>query len=139
MPVEAMIGGSAAHIGNTWRLVLRTLLLGMFLVYVGWNFYWLTKLRLAPSIFQSLTGLPCPTTGGTRSLFALLRGELTESLRYNALCVPICLLFAVTLSQLLMQALRGKRLALRPWLVWIWIVILPLAWLIKLAGDSSYW
>jgi hypothetical protein len=124
---------------TVWRFVLRTAFAGLALIYFGWNLYWLVQLRLAPSLFQALTGLPCPTTGCTRSMLALLRGELSESLRYNALTVPICLLLAATCSQLLGQGLARKRLALSSWLVWVWAVILPLAWLLKLAGNPAYW
>jgi hypothetical protein len=34
-------------------------------------------------LFQRATRLPCPACGGTRSLLALLRLELVESLRWN--------------------------------------------------------
>ena len=122
-----------------WRFALRTLGASVLIVYLGWNLFWLVQLRVPPSLFQSLTGLPCPTTGCTRSMLALYRGEITESLRYNALTVPICLLLAATLSQLLSQLLARNRLAVSPWLVSLWAIILPLAWLLKLAGDPSYW
>ncbi|MBC7856052.1 MAG: DUF2752 domain-containing protein [Pirellulaceae bacterium] len=122
-----------------WRFVLRTLFIAMLAVYVGWNVYWLGQLRIAPSLFQSLTGLPCPTTGCTRSFFALCHGEWRESLRFNALLVPICALLIATVLQLIGQFVTWRRLSLSNVLVVLWGIVLPLAWVLKLAGDPRYW
>jgi hypothetical protein len=130
---------SLQSFAGLWRIALRATFLGVASVYVGWNLFWLAQLHVPPSLFQALTRLPCPTTGCTRSILALLRGELGESLRYNALAVPICLLLAATTSQLLGQALVRKRLALSSWMIWAWSILLPLAWLLKLAGNPGYW
>src|ERR1022692_3864522 len=46
----------------------RSTALGLFVVYCIWNAYWLLQWRLPPSLFSAITGLPCPTTGGTRSV-----------------------------------------------------------------------
>lgn len=127
------------HLQTLWRSVLRTLLVAMLAVYVGWNLFWLAQLRLAPSLFQTLTRLPCPTTGCTRSFFALCRGEWLESLRFNALLVPICVLIIVSLLQLAGQVVTRRRLSLSKVLVVLWGIILPLAWVLKLAGDPHYW
>jgi hypothetical protein len=122
-----------------WLTLLRAIFIFMLTIYVGWNLYWLGQLQIAPSLFQTLTGLPCPTTGCTRSFFAFCRGEILESLRFNALMVPICLLAAVSALILTLQVATRERLRLPNWLVALWGTILPLAWLLKLAGDPRYW
>lgn len=124
---------------SLWRSLLRTLFIAMLAVYVGWNVYWLAQLRIAPSLFQALTGLPCPTTGCTRSFFALCRGELLESLRFNTLLVPICALLVASVLQLAGQFVTRRRLSLSHVLVVLWGIVLPLAWVLKLAGDPRYW
>ena len=42
--------------------------------YAIWNLFWLAQAKVPPSIFTATTGLPCATTGGTRSVLALLAG-----------------------------------------------------------------
>jgi len=122
-----------------WRSALRTLFLATLTIYVGWNLYWLARLQVPPSLFQSLSGLPCPTTGCTRSVFALGRGEVLESLRFNALAIPICLLLVVSATQLAWQLAARQRMVLGRPLAVLWGVILPLAWIVKLLGDPAYW
>jgi uncharacterized membrane protein len=61
-----------------------------------------------------------------------LRGDLIESLRYNAMVIPLCTLLAVSLGQLGYQAFRQQRLRLATLLAWIWFTVLIAAWLAKL-------
>lgn len=129
----------AERIPAGWRWLLRIVAVSMLTVYVGWNLYWLSQYRLAPSLFQGLTGLPSPTTGGTRSFLALVRGEVRESLLFNAMTVPLCLLLAATVIPLGGQLARKQKVALAPAMVVIWAAILPLAWVLKLLGDPHYW
>jgi hypothetical protein len=80
------------------RKFLRVAAVVSFLAYCLWNVYWLAQGQIPPSIFRSATGLPAPTTGGTRAVIALCRGEALESLRYNAMAIPILLLFTLTIG-----------------------------------------
>jgi hypothetical protein len=52
-----------------------------------------SPLPTPPCLFHTLTGLPCPTCGGTRCLRALLAGDLVAALRWNPL---VALGFAAT-------------------------------------------
>ena len=83
----------------SWR-ILRWCAFFMFVYYVGWNLYFLAQGRLAPSILTGATGIPSPTTGGTRSLQALLRGDWLESLRCHPLTVPLIGWYALTVGLL---------------------------------------
>ena len=121
------------------RLLLRTTAAALAVVYVGWNAYWLAQAQIPPSLFKSLTGLPAPTTGGTRSLRQLLAGHWLESLRYNAMTVPICGLLVLTGGWLAGRGLRRRPPVLPNWIAWSWLLVLATAWLLKLTGDPRYW
>ena len=52
---------------------------------------------------------------------------------------PLLLLFLLTVAWPLRQWLRGRRLRLPPFLFHVWVVLLALAWLIKLCGSRAWW
>jgi hypothetical protein len=118
---------------------LRTTAAAAAVVYVLWNLFWLSYARVPPSLFLGLTGLPGPTTGGTRSLLCLLHGDWQTSLAYNAMTVPILGLFAFSVGLLVIQAIRRERLRLPSWTPWAWLGVLGVAWAIKLTGSPVYW
>lgn len=69
-------------------LLARAMLLGTAIYgLVAW---WGLPLIVCP--WKSLTGLPCPGCGMTRSTFALVQGRYRESLESNALTWVILLL-----------------------------------------------
>ena len=119
--------------------ILRGMAIGGFAVYLAWNVVWLFQGIVPPSLFQALTDQPSPTTGGTRSLQHLLAGDWSESLRYNAMTVPLILLLIASGFQLSRQLLRRQSLCLPVWLAWSWAALLMIAWTVKLCGDSGYW
>ncbi len=119
--------------------ILRGTAIGGFVVYLAWNFVWLFQGNVPPSLFQTLTGWPAPTTGGTRSFHYLLAGDWSESLRYNAMTIPVILLLAASGASLVAQWLGRRRLVLPTWLAWSWGVGLVIAWVAKLFGDPGYW
>ncbi|MFI5181027.1 MAG: DUF2752 domain-containing protein [Thermoanaerobaculia bacterium] len=47
---------------------------------------------LPPCLFREVTGLPCPTCGGTRAALALLSGDIAGALHANPLVVAALLL-----------------------------------------------
>jgi hypothetical protein len=94
-------GIEMAHWGS---FALRTLAIALFVVYIAWNVFWLSHAKVPPSLFQTLTGLPCPTTGGTRSLRQMCQRNWRESLRYNSMTLPIGLMFGLSVAYLAAQA-----------------------------------
>jgi len=121
------------------HFVLRTVAAAMLVVYGLWNLVWLAHFRVPPSLFLGLTGLPGPTTGGTRSLLCLLRGDWQDSLAYNAMTVPILGLFFFCVTCLALQLVRRQRLHLPNWVLWAWLGVLGMAWMVKLMGSPAYW
>lgn len=108
------------------------LALAMGITYALWNALWWTQFRFAPSLFEALTGLPCATTGMTRGLLALLRGEYRVSLDYNPFAVPLAVLFAGSLAGLAwVRCFRGRwRLPVQ--MLWAWMGLLGVAWIVQI-------
>ena len=71
---------------------------------------------------RTLTGVPCPLCGMTRSVVAAMHGHLFESLRFN----PAGFL-VVLLAVALLTGLRLDRVRIPPWIIvafvallWVW-------------------
>jgi len=126
-------------LGRLWRKSLALLAVTLLAVYLGWNIYWLAQGRLAPSLFVAITGLPCATTGCTRSLMAWGRGDWLQALRYNPLSLAFVVLLVASGCQIALQLFRRKRLALHQSLAWGWGVNLTVGWIYKLLSDPAYW
>lgn len=110
-----------------------------FATYLAWNITWLASGRIPPSVLRTLLGLPCPTTGCTRSLVSLLHGNLHASLLWNPFTVPILILLGVSLQMLFLAALRKKELVLPKWVGTAWWSVLLMAWLSKFLLGRAYW
>jgi hypothetical protein len=119
-----------------WHTALRFMAAGTLAVYVVWQILWLSHGRVPPALFLAATGLPAPTTGGTRSLLCLLRGDGWGSLHHNAMTVPIVLLTVVSLGSVVSQLLRRRRVCLPRSVGITWFAVLALAWLIKLVQEA---
>lgn len=127
------------HPASLMRRWVQSFSLGAFAFYLLWNGWWIAKWKIPPSIFKSLTGLPCPTTGGTRSMLALCRGDWLQSLLWNPLTLVYLLLLAYSLGSLCRQLLHRERLALRPSVAWMWCASLAVGWVAKFAIGPRYW
>jgi len=118
---------------------LRALAVAMTVVYVAWNLLWLATGQAPPSLMLTLTGFPAPTTGMTRSLLCLGRGDVAQSLLWNLMTVPVGGLFLVSLAMLAWQACRGQRVRLPRWNARLWGLLLVIAWILKFALGPAYW
>ena len=124
---------------DLWHSLLRYAAILCATFYGLWNLAFLIQAKIPPSILTGLTGLPSPTTGGTRSMQLLWRGHFRESLQANLFAVPITLCFVFTLGLLVAQRMRHRKLSVPSWLVTTWGLLLLIAWLAKLIGDRTYW
>lgn len=106
--------------------------LGLLSVYLAWNGWFLVGGRVPPSLLTGLTGLPCPTTGGTRSFLALMHGDVARSLYFNPMTVPILALLVAT-------AVTVCRRREGQWLGRAWIAVLLVAWALKLVSPAATW
>ena len=107
--------------------------------YIAWDLFFLVQGKVPRSIFKSLTGLPCPTSGGWRSFRALLRGDLAGSFLYNPFTAVFLLLMLASGVCIVRCLLRKKPILLPPWLAAGWFVSLALAWVAKFLIGPAYW
>jgi hypothetical protein len=110
-----------------------------FEAYLAWNIAWLASGRIPPSALRALFGLPCPTTGCTRSFLSLIHGNLQASLLWNPFTIPILILLATSLGILFAAALRKKDLLLPRWVGTAWLTVLLAAWFAKFVLGRAYW
>ena len=82
---------------------------------------------LPPCILRTLTGYRCPSCGMTHSVNALLRGDVTESLRQNAI-IPAAVLLAVWKYAAMWAAALGSKKRLFPHgkLFWLFMLVAAL-------------
>jgi hypothetical protein len=100
------------------------------------------QLGLPPCNFRILTGLPCPSCGMTTSFALLVRGDLENSLRANAVGTLLAVFCVVLIPWGLACAVSGRTLfvvSLERTVMWIvigflvlmlirWGIVLCLGW-----------
>ena len=120
-------------------LVLKTVALCVFAGYLVWNAFWLWQGRVPDSIWRYVTGLPCATTGCTRSLMALWEGRYGEAFLFNPMLLVYVFLIVASAWSLGQQVLSGRRCVLPKVLAAGWLVALALGWVLKFVLGSAYW
>ena len=117
---------------HIWYRALRCLAVAMISVYGVWQIYWLGMGQSPPALFLAVTGLPAPTTGGTRSIGCLLRGDWNGSLHHNAMTIPMTLMAIGCAAWIMVLASRRRQVCLPRGVGLAWVVLLAVAWSIKL-------
>ncbi len=125
---------------QTWVvLFLKSTGILAFICYLFWNALWLSQGRLPPCIWSSLTRLPCPSSGVTRSVESLLCGDYKDFFLFNPFTVLFAVLFAFSVYRLV-ESWRAKReLMLPSSLGRLWLVTLVGGWICKLLIGPQYW
>ena len=110
-----------------------------FAGYCCWNGFWLLRGRLPPSIWTFATGLPCPSTGLTRSLKALAAGDGVGFFLYNPFTTAFVLLSALSAYKLAAAWRAHRPLLLPPGFGWLWLGTLAASWIAKFLIGPAYW
>jgi hypothetical protein len=118
---------------------IRAIALSAFAAYLAWNASWLFHGHVPPSILAYYSGLPCPTTGMTRSVISLWRGDIRNSLLFNPFTVVYLVLTGLSAYILLAQALRRRDVVLPKGFGWAWLIALGCGWVTKFALGHQYW
>jgi hypothetical protein len=131
-------------------LVIALILVAIFSIAVMLNPYkggkvWTQgthqQLGLPPCRFQELTGKPCPSCGMSTSFALLVRGDVVNSLRANAVGTLLALTCLAYIPWAALCAVRGRVYLIRSieWtltrLVVIFLVLMLLRWVIVLAAT----
>ena len=106
--------------------------------YLGWNCFFWFRGRLAPSLFQSITGWPCPSTGCMRSLDCWFAGDWREALRFNPFTLIFMALLIASAAWLARQLLRREPPHLPGWFGGLWLTVLALAWIATVGAAVAF-
>ena len=99
-------------------------------------------MRLPPCTFHSITGIPCPSCGATRSAILLAQGELITSLKLNPLffLLYVCVMLWGLVSLILLfvrKKISIKLNYLEARLIrWGVLVIVLLNWIYLIFADT---
>ena len=89
--------------------------------------------------FKSLTGLPCPGCGYTRSMENLVAGDFLHSFYYNPGWIILIFFMTTMISIGLRSIITGRQLVLnRRWTI-MFIVLLVSTWIGKFLLGSAYY
>jgi hypothetical protein len=77
---------------------------------------WLEQ-HLSPCFFKSHFNLECPGCGMQRSLIALLKGDVLESLHYHVALIPFIITISLLIAQLIIKHEKGGK-----WVMWAFII-----------------
>ncbi len=73
---------------------------------------------------RTLTGVPCPLCGMTRSVVAAMHGHLLESLRFNPAGILVVLFAGALLAGRRVDRVRIERVRMAPWLMGAFVALL---------------
>jgi hypothetical protein len=83
-----------------------------------------TRVPIYPvCLFHQMTGLDCPGCGGLRATHALLHGDVSSALHFNAMVVLSALLLVVVSCWMLFQRIRNKPIQVRWNLLWVYFAV----------------
>lgn len=77
---------------------------------------WLEQ-HLSQCFFKSHFNMECPGCGMQRSLIALLKGDVLESLHYHVALIPFIITISLLIVQLIIKHEKGGK-----WVMWSFIV-----------------
>lgn len=101
-------------VAQTERILAAT---GLFIFAAGSIFVWISdpvKIRFLPACpLLSTTGFACPGCGMTRGFHALLHGDITGALDFNALIPFFALLSGYFSISMILIVVRGRGLPYR--------------------------
>lgn len=132
----AMTDGEAAG-GRT--LEDNLYIAGILVLFIGVPalliYLYFIRPRFSPiCVFRAVTGLYCPGCGGTRSVLALIRGRVLDSLIfYPAIPYAIVIFAAFMVTQTVQRLTRGRVRGMRFHYAYLYVAVglIALNWIVK--------
>ncbi len=125
---------------NKIRIKRSYLLFGIsFTFYCLWQIYWLWHKKIPPSIFEKLTGIPCPTSGGCRSIDMYCQGNFVEGFLWNPMSLIFIVLFIISVLSICNKIIKKDKLYLNKFIVYAWFYSLLIGWFFKFLIGDKYW
>lgn len=121
------------------RVALAAVAVSLFVAYCAWNLVWMLRGRIPPSLLTGVIGVPAPTTGMTRAWRALLQGDWTAAFLWNPFALPVSILYALSLWTAWRRFVLRRNVLLPRFVAVGWLVVLPAAWVVKIAMGSRWW
>ena len=120
-------------------LLSAACLVGYFWLFISYTNIVSHGNELGVCLFKQITGIPCPSCGSTRSVLALLNGDLISALKWNPIGLilvvvivisPLWILFDVSTKResLFHFYIRGEQLLRHKWIAILAIVLVLLNW-----------
>ena len=102
--------------------------IGLILTYIGMRYVLHIDLidYMPPCFFYTATGFYCPGCGGTRAVFAFMRGDILKSLFFHPF-VPFILIVGgwFMISQTIQRLSRGKiQIGMHFRMIYVWITLI---------------
>ena len=99
----------------------RLYLIDMLTCLLGSTYLWIQKANILPALsgesdtclIKSISGVPCPSCGTTRSILELLDGHFITSLQWNPMGLIVLLIMVISPVWILIDLLFKKESFLR--------------------------
>lgn len=113
-------------------------LIGGILVLLFFFYFYLNRTYgfSIPCIFHEITGFYCPGCGITRTFFSLLKLDIVQAFRYNALVVCLIPIFAIYFGAQFYGWIYEKKIKIFP--NWFWYILLVIAILFGILRNFDY-
>jgi hypothetical protein len=115
--------------------VINTILVLSCLFALLYPFFEILQLFSIKCPFNSLTGLPCPGCGYTRSIISLLEGNISASFNHNPGWFILIIFLATLISIGLGSIIKGRQLGLSNGQFIFFLVLLVCTWI----GNLILW
>jgi len=119
-----------------WVSIFIVIIMAIFFPIMIFASEYMSSQGVQTCMMKEMWGIPCPGCGGTRAVYALLKGKIFTSIYYHALVPYTVVMYAIFfITQTLQRITKGKikGMKYRNWYFIVALVILVVQFVLKLA------